>query len=625
MNEIILVEGKIDFNILDQNLLNDNLLVVSFDFESHKSLNENNIKHKLVEEYFSEGDKKEIDDLALNLGTNWYKDKQIERIINYEGLNLGKLVELEMPSYFFKYLKRIIGIKKIIEKENPKKIISYSLDRYLKSICKNYDIDLVLLKNNIPLNLFFDTIEIPLNLGFTTRNIKLSRKNYFRLKKVVDKSFILISKTKFNKKVLQNKESILLVDFNTKLYEDFLKSFPNSDKNIIILNQRKPTIWDFKTLQIIKNSNCKILSIKDFENKVTKNKNKLEQTILNKKLKQMLSEENSMSNICSHNQESFWNIIKDEFLEIIIKRFSESIERLILIDKMFNEMNIKSVLDWAHTGTEEKEISFHANKKGISIFCVQHGIMTLNTKFEKYHSIMPVLPSNNSKLLVWGKIMENYLLEHKIDSEQITIVGSPRHDRFFKKKISKNNNTILIASNLFFHYNFEGNDTRAYDRFELYLKKILKYIKKNSNKKPIIKLHQSEYLNGEISKIIKKIDSTITIYQHEDILDLIEKVDTVISLNYSTVLLDGLILNKPTMVILPEKQNFEEEQIIKRNAVLAVSNVSELEIKLEQILSDNNIRENLILNGKQFVNEYFSFQGNSSKILSEFLLNINKN
>ena len=34
----------------------------------------------------------------------------------------------------------------------------------------------------------------------------------------------------------------------------------------------------------------------------------------------MLSEENSMNNIFSHNQESFWNIIKDEFSEIIINR-----------------------------------------------------------------------------------------------------------------------------------------------------------------------------------------------------------------------------------------------------------------------------------------------------------------
>ena len=617
MKTLVLVEGKIDFNILKSESLK-NSTIITFDFDSHKDLSKKKINHNLVEDYFNEKDKKQIDDLALNLGINWYKNKTIEKILNYDGLNLGELLELEMPSYFFKHLKRIIGVKKIIEKENPKKIISYSINDYLKSICKNYDIDLVLLKNSISSSLFFDKIEIPLNLGFTTRNIKLSRKNYFRLKKAVDKIFNLIFKTKLKKKILQNKESILLVDFNTKLYEDFLKSFPNSDKNIIILNQRKPAIWDFKTLQIIKNSNCKILSIKDFENKITKDKNQLEQRKLDKKLKQILNDENSMNNIFSHNQESFWNIIKDEFSEIIINRFSESIERQILINEMFDKMNIKSVLDWAHTGMEEKEISFLANKKGISIFCLQHGIMTLNPKFEKYHSIMPVLPSNNSKMLVWGKIMEDYLLEHKIDSKQITIVGSPRHDRFFKKKSVKNNNTILIASNLFFHVNFDGNDTRAIERFELFLKETLEYIKKNSKKKPIIKLHATEYFN--ISPIIKKIDPSIPIYQHQDILELLESCEILISLNYSTILLDALILNKPTLVFLPEKQNFEEEEIIKQNAVLSVSNISELEIKMKQIMFDEDVRNNLIKNGKLFIEKYFSFQGNSCEILKSKLL-----
>ena len=618
MNEIILVEGKIDFNILDQNLFNNNLLVVSFDFESHKSLNENNIKHKLVEEYFSEEDKLEIDNLSLKLGTTWYKDKKIIEYQKYEGINLGSLLELEMPSYFFKILKRLIGIKKIIEKENPKKIVSYSLKKYVNECCKKKKIETKNFEKIKQTGLFFDEISIPLSFGITTKNIKISRKNYFTLKKTVDKISNLIFKTKSTKKLLHNKESILLVDFNTKLYEDFLKSFPNSDKNIIILNQRKPSIWNFETLQIIKNSNCKILSIKDFESKITKNKNKLEQKILNKKLNQMLNDTNSIKNIFSHNQESFWNIIKDEFSEIIIKRFSESIERLILIDKMFNEMKIKSVLDWAHIGMEEKEISFLANKRGITIFCLQHGIMTLNPKFEKYYSIMPVLPSNNSKMLVWGKIMENYLLEHKIDSKQITIVGSPRHDRFFKKKISKNNNTILIASNLFFHPNFDGNDTRAIERFELFLKETLEYIKKNSKKKPIIKLHATEYFN--ISPIIKKIDPSIPIYQHQDILELLESCEILISLNYSTILLDGLILNKPTLVFLPEKQNFEEEEIIKQNAVLSVSNISELEIKMKQILFDEDIRKDLIKNGKLFIEKYFSFQGNSCEILKSKLL-----
>lgn len=618
MNEIILVEGKLDFSIINKNLFKNDSLVVSFDFNSHKVLNENNIKHKLVEEYFSEDDKLEIDNFSLKLGTTWYKAKSIEKYLEYEGINLGSLLELEMPSYFFKILKRLIGIKKIVEKEDPKKIISYSLKKYVNEICTKKKIEIKNFEKMEHMGLFFDEILIPLNLGFTTKNVKVSRKNYFRLKKAVDEISNLIWKTKSSKKSLEKNESILLVDFNTKLYEDFLKSFPSSNKNIIILNQRKPAIWNYETLQIIKNSNCKVLSIKDFENKITKAKNQLEQSKLTEKLKQML-EDNSLDTIFSYNQESFWSIIKDDFSKIIIKRFCESIERLILINQMFAKMKIKFVLDWAHTGMEEKEISSVANKKRIPIFCLQHGIMTLNSKFEKYHSIMPVLPSNNSKMLIWGKIMENYLLEHKIDSKQIKIVGSPRHDRFFKKK-SINNNTILIASNLFFHVNFDGNDTRAIERFELFLKETLEYIKKNSNKKSIIKLHATEYF--DISSIIKKIDPSIPIYQHHDILELLESCDILISLNYSTILLDALILNKPTLVFLPEKQNFEEEEVIKQKAVLAVSNNSELEIKLKQILFDEDIRNDLIKNGKMFIEKYFSYRGNSCKILTKFLLDI---
>jgi len=622
MNKLILVEGVIDFKIINKKLFDNNSIVISFDYLSHKSLKDNNIEHKLVEEYFSEEDKNEIDELTLKFTTSWYKDKKIEEYLKFEEINLGSLLELEIPNYFFKNLKRIIGIKNIIEKENPNKIISYSLKKYVEELCKNKNIETDSFEKIIPTGLFFDEMEISLNLLFFKKNIKISRNNYFKIKNTIDGIINFIWKIKPNKKLLKNNSSILLLEFNTKLYEDFLKSFETSDKNIIILNQRRPSIWNIETLNIIKNSKCNILSINEFKNNQTKKKTVLEKNQLIINLKLLLDNEDRLKTIFTHNEESFWNIIKDEFLEMIRERFQESIQRLILINEMFNQINIKLILDWAHTGVEEKEINHYAIKKNITVYCLQHGIMTLNSKFKKYMPLMPVLPSKNVKMLVWGKIMESYILEHKINPEKISIIGSPRHDRFFKKNISNNTNTVLIASNFFFHNNFEGNDTRAYDRFELYVKKILEYIKKNSDKKPIIKLHQGEYF--QISSIIKKIDSTIPIYQHEDILELIETSDTVISLNYSTILLDALILNKPTMVILPEKQNYEEEEIIKRNAVLAVSNISELETKLKEILSDNNSRKNLILNSKKFVNEYFSFQGNSSKMLSKLLLK-NKN
>ena len=88
---LVLVDGKIDFNILKSEYLKDSI-VISFDYLSHKSLKDNNIEHKLVEEYFSEEDKNEIDELTLKFTTSWYKDKKNEEYLKFEEINLGSLL-----------------------------------------------------------------------------------------------------------------------------------------------------------------------------------------------------------------------------------------------------------------------------------------------------------------------------------------------------------------------------------------------------------------------------------------------------------------------------------------------------------------------------------------------------
>lgn len=617
---MILVEGKVDLRHIDKNIFNKDSLIICFDYDSHNSLLNNQIKHKLIEDYFTDEEIKELDELTLKFSTLWYKEKEIEKYLKYENLSLGYLLELEIPIYFLKVLKRIVGIKKIIDIEKPNEIISFSLKNYVEHICKDKEIKLINFGDNIPSGLHFDTMKIPFSFLFFKKNFRISRQNYFKIKNFIDVVSSLLLNSKLTKEEQKKGNNILLLDFSTKIYEDLLKKIQISDKNIVLLNQRKSVIWDLETLKILKNSNCKILSIYDFENKNVKKINKVKQTDLNKNLNRFIESKEELRKIFSHNGESFWEIIEKEFYMFISKRFSESIKRIILIEKLFENVNVECILDWAHTGTEEKEINHIANRHEIKIFCLQHGIMTLNPKFEKYHPLMPVLPSNNSKMLVWGKMMESYLLEHEISRNEIKIIGSPRHDKYFKSQLADGDNSILIASNLFFPYNFDGNDTRAYERFVNNLKKILEIIKQNSDKKPIIKLHQAEYF--EIKSIINEIDPSIPIYQYEDSFELLKKCDFLISLNYSTIIVDALILNKPTLVVFSEKQNYEEELVIREGAVSTASDLYELENNLKKILSDINFRENLLSKGRIFVDEYFSNHGNSSNYLAKFLTDL---
>ena len=59
-------------------------------------------------------------------------------------------------------------------------------------------------------------------------------------------------------------------------------------------------------------------------------------------------------------------------------------------------------------------------------------------KFDKYIPILPILPSNGSKHLVWGKILEDFIIKQGGKKEEIVKIGSPRYDKFFK------NNYCLI-------------------------------------------------------------------------------------------------------------------------------------------------------------------------------------
>ena len=187
MGVIVFVEGKSDVRLIKPELLNNKNKIISLDYNSHKLLNQLNISHKLIEDYFNNDDKLMIDNLAFKLGISWYTEENIAKYLEYEGFNLGTLLDLEIPSYFFTNLKRIVGIKRVIENENPNKIISYSLKNYVDNICKNRKIKSEgEMKNEVRTSLFYNNLEIPISIGFKTIKLKISRKNYFRLKKKLD-------------------------------------------------------------------------------------------------------------------------------------------------------------------------------------------------------------------------------------------------------------------------------------------------------------------------------------------------------------------------------------------------------------------------------------------------------
>jgi hypothetical protein len=512
-----------------------------------------------------------------------------------------------------------MGIIRIFEKEKPAKVFVSFLGDCADIISKDLEIKLIKYDSKKTASLFFDFVEIPIKIGSKIIPIKISRKNFLRFKKIISKIINLIYNNKPKISQLKLKKSILLLDYNIMSYEELIKKLSNSKHNVLLLNQRRPVIWNFLSLRILKNSKCKILELNDFLNETLKMKIQKDQEKLKKELDSLWKKDEVFNEIFSIEGYSFWNAIKKNFSILTTKRFVESIERYILMDKLFDLVNVSVILEWAHVGLEDKLIISIANKKKIPNMFLQHGLYLQNEKFDEYMPIFPIIPSNGSKHLVWGEIMEKHIIEHGGMKEEIIQIGSPRYDKVFqKKKKKKKSNIVLLAANGFFHINCKGTDVEAFIKMENFVKKIFEVIKKYPDKKMIIKLHPG-HVSFDIKPLIQKIDPSIEIYQNENILELLEKSDVMISLNYSTVVLDAMILEKPVLVLLPEDQNFENEIPLKNKTVLMTSDLNKLEILIKDLFENEKIRQELIQKGNEFVNQYIVNQGTSSEKLAEIL------
>jgi hypothetical protein len=619
IESIILLEGENDALFIKNKKNLKESKIICFDYHSHKILENENISHELIEKNFDEHDEERIDLNVVKIITSWYKEDFCRENLEFNNLNLGFCIESDLLNLISSANKRIVGIKKVLDKFKPKKIICGSLINYINEF-ENKNIEIIFEPTLHNSNM--DKMNIPMDIFGKSIKFKLTRKQFLKIKSYVEKITNILFYPKFKNKIIGHKNNILLLDFNIIQYFEMIKKLENEFDNVILLNQRKPVIWNLKSLKKFKKTNSKILNFKNFEKSI-KNKNYTDEKILHEKILQMFNNR-KFKEYFSYEEQSFWNSIRNDFQKFILERASDLVWRYNISETILKEIKVNCILEWAHTGFEEKIIVNIANKIKIPVIFLQHALNQHNKKFEKYRPFIPVLPSQNSIEAIWGEYMFKIMKVNKIDKKSITI-GSPKHDKFFRSKnIQNKNENILIAISDFHEFTMAGKDTRDYIKFEKSIKIVINYLKKHTNLKPIIKVHPNPTTYFDIVEKIKKIDPKITIFKNQDAFELIKNCNSLISINFSTILLEGMMLDKPTMCLSFQRQNFVEEPNVKMKSTIFIEELSDIEKSLNDLIFDQKIRKTLVSNGKKFVDEYLSNQGNASKTLAEILKKYNK-
>lgn len=587
--------------------------VITFDYESHKKLQKNNINHDISDDFIDAIELQTIQKQSYHF-SRWYDDSIISNLLEYDGINLGKLFYVEFHYTLIPFLKKFVEINNIIKKYPKSKfIVSSDLFEITKTFTSQVEkLDGV---TKFTHNFLYDSIKYSFKIGKYSFTIKMSKKNYKKIKELS----LNILKLFVGLKSQSTDESILLVEFDTvKNSKFFISEHSNS---IITFCRRRPVIWNLQSLSIIKNSSCIIPKI-DTDDKITKNMIENEKSETKLKLFSMLENENFFKSFFTLNEISFWNCIKSFFTKLCEKRILEAIDEIIITKKLFKKYSIKSVLVWSENGFNEQIILNLAQKLLIPTVLIQHGAVGFDSSTAcEYNEFAGILPIQSDKFICWGNPYKEHALRCGIPSKKIEMLGSPVYDEIFEKKHSFKNATNYILFTPTSPAQTFVNDltVKTQKNNEFVIREICKILSK-LNKKLVVKM-KSWQEELDISYIVKEIIPDAIIVEQGDVFPYVKNCEVLITLDVSSTILEAQLLEKPVISVSVKNWNLGMPSVFTSNSCVN-TNIENFEYYLKKILDDVNFKNQLIKKGNDYVDFSLVNKGTASEKILEFLKNI---
>ena len=620
MNDTIMIlkgKSEIDYDSLHKTKNK----IFALDYDSHKALKKKSIIHELADNELNENDLVAIFDKVASL-YDWYKFIPKEVECKIDGFNFFHILDsAELHAYMINVLYDFVMIKKIIDKEMPKKIIISESLR--ETIIPFYDkIEFELITSDKIQEVVYDKIQIKFNLGRLPVSFNISRRNYLRLKKKIEKVIWRVYNLSPN---MDNRKSVLLIEINPNEYEELIRELSKKGMQILILNNRRPAVWDKKSLQIIRKYDCKVLGLETLLTKKDKKEILEDSKKARKKIELLRKFKEKMKDSFLYDGISFWNCIEKKILDTFESRCEWYVLLIKGVSKIVKNYNIKLILSLNVIGETEKSV-LGLNENNIPSIMLVHAFDNYSLESSRY-DILSMYSLFKDKIAVWGNVQKEYLQRsHKISNDKIILSGSPRHDKFFRNKDhSKQERKIILITPRPIIDTAIHKKVELYEEYENVLKQIISHLKNLEDFKIVMKIHPGlDFHSLEIKKIMKDIDPRIPVYYNIPIEKLLEQSWAHVNISpegfdVSTVVMESVLLNVPSLNVILDKKIFEYE-INKMDAILNCTDMLELDKYLDNLILDKEIRNTLETNGRNFLKRYLSNEGNASKYLVDMLI-----
>ncbi|MBL75330.1 MAG: hypothetical protein CL763_00135 [Chloroflexi bacterium] len=612
-NKILLIDSSSNFEKL-KNFFDKDTSVITFDYESHINLEQKQISHIISDDFITDSDSSELQNFAHKF-SNWYLEKNFSKFLEYNGLNLGRLYKGEFLYVLVKILKKFKEIE-IIFKHNQSK--QFFAENELFNIIKFFSNHIINIHNSVEK---FTSVNDELRLSFKIskyeKNIFLDKKNYLKIKNLLDFFISTFFKTKNSN---DSKMKILFSEYDTERFKDLFLTSRKFQTNIFSYSRKRPFFWNFSTFKTIIKSKCNMISSRFLDDEIFK-KNKNEGiSQMQSKIHNLWKEDSLLASFFTFNEYRIFSLIKPTLIELIDNRLSFTIHEIELVNRMFEKYDFDFSIIINEIGFYQQIISHISKIFDVNCLHMQEGFHWDTFEAIKNLESQGVFHYNSDKLIVWGKIDNNFSINYgNVPSNKIKIIGAPRYDRLFNSK-KTNEDYILLASSGDPQPE-EINGLRV-NKIQEYLDDILQIsnIVTQLNENLIIKLHPSSSQLMNLTEF-EKINSKISVITSGEIIPLLNSAKLLISVGLSSAMIEALILNKPVIFIPGIDYGWKNPSIISECGCLSL-NISELKENLEKILLDKNFYSKQ--DSQKYISNLLSFQGNASEEFYNFLKNYKK-
>jgi len=616
INNIILLDSNTEISKINFSNYNG-LKIISFDFETHKLLNQKNLEHLISDDLLSDINLLTIQKNAYSL-SQWYNEESIKEYLKYENVNLGSLVQSEFINILVNYSKRFQECLNIIKKFGTE--VNYICGGLNYEIMSELSSKLIKIKYENSNDLFFplDSLNIKMKIGIKniSKEFSIPQNIFKRLKKISEKSSRFLPNSGIN----SDKKTILLSEFSILSYEPLLSKFPKSQLNTVIFNRRQPAVWNKKTFSIIKNSNIIVENETTLITSKIKSKIKEDSVEIEQKISNMFENSRLFNSFFTLDDHSFWKPFSLHFIKYFKERTKDFIHEIQISKQILEKYNFSLILILSEVGPNEKILLQLENSKNIPKLLLQHGLINDSIEGYEHNVANGVIPIESNGGIVWGKVNENYLKKIGISSEKIHTLGTPLFDNLKKSDSSLENGDYVL---------FATSGPTKEDSFDLTVKTIeknLETIKQISETvvtkhkmKLIVKIHPSPD-EFDPTEILKKISPEIKIIKTGKISDLIKNCKILIVVDESTSIIDAHLLNKPVLSISVKTEEFGIPTILKNGSCIK-SELETFDENFSKIINDENVRKEIKESANESIKNYISNTSNNSKTLLTFLEN----